>query len=193
MDISSRRGGLLVYIKSAVPYKMLAKFKLPNNIQIIPFELNRKKGKWLFIRIYKLPLQNNQYFVNILSDWLDFFSTEYDNKVVLGDFNLEPSSLSMLSFMDSQNFVNLIKNKTCFKGACSCIGLILRNRKYSFKNTSSYETGFSDHHHLIYSVMKTTFKCEEPKKSIYRNYSNFPQKDFQGDLLLIIREGKKNY
>ena len=33
--------------------------------------------------------------------------------------------------------------------------------------------------HLIYSVMKTRFKCEEPKKLIYRNYSNFSQKDFR--------------
>ena len=31
----------------------------------------------------------------------------------------------------------------------------------------------SYHHHLIYSVMKTTFKSEEPKKLIYRDYSNF--------------------
>ena len=151
---------------------MLTKFKLPNNIQIIPYELNLKKDKWLFVRIYKPPLQNNQYFVSILSDLLDFYATEY-GKVVLGDLNLKLSSLSMLSFMDSQNFVNLIKNKIFLKAAGSCIGLILRNRKYSFKNNSSYETGLSDHHHLIYSVVKTTFKCEEPKKSIYRNYSNF--------------------
>ena len=171
---------------------MLTKFKLPNNIQIIPFELNLKKDKWLFVKIYKPPLQNNQYFVSILSDLLDFCATEYDNKVELGDLNLELLSPSMLSFMDSQNFVNLIKNKICFKGAGSCIVLILRNGKYSFKNTSSYKTGLSDHDHLIYSVMKTTFKCEKPKKSIYRNYSNFSQKDFQSDLMLNIREGKKN-
>ena len=82
--------------------------------------------------------------------------------------------------MNSQNFVNLIK-KTCFKGAGSCIDLILIRRKYSFKNTSSYETGHSDHHHLIYSVMKTTFTFEEPKKLTCRNYSNFSQKDFQSD------------
>ena len=193
MDISSRRGGLLVHIKSSLPFEMLTKFKLPSNIQIIPFELNLKKEKWLFVRIYKPPLQNNQYFVSILSDLLDFYSTEYDNKVVLGDLNLELSSPSMLSFMDSQNFVNLIKSKIYFKGTGSCIGLILRKRKYSFKNTSSYETGLSDHHHVIYSVMKIKFRCEEPKKSIYRKYSNFSQKDFQSDLMLKIREGKKNY
>ena len=161
MDVSSWRGGLLVYIKSSLSSKMLTKFKLPNKIQIIPFELNLRKDKWLFVSIYKPPLQNNQYFVGILSDLLDFYSNEYDNKVVLGDFNLEPSSPSMLSFMDSQNFVSLVKNKTCFNGTASCIDLILTNRKYSFKNTSSYETGLSNHHHLIYSVMKTIFKCEE--------------------------------
>ena len=41
--------------------------------------------------------------------------------------------------------------------------------------------------------MKTIFKCEEPKKLIYRNYSNFSQKDFQSDLLLNIGDGKNNY
>ena len=124
---------------------------------------------------------------------LDFYSNGYDNKVVLGDFHLEPSSPSMLSFMDNQNFVSFIKNKTCFKGTGSCIDLILANRKYSFKNTSSYETGYSDHRHLIYSVMKAIFKCEEPKKLIYRNYSDFSQKDFQSDLLRNIGDGKNNY
>ena len=41
--------------------------------------------------------------------------------------------------------------------------------------------------------MKTTFKSEEPKKLIYRNYSNFYQKDFQSDLLLNIGDRKNNY
>ena len=41
--------------------------------------------------------------------------------------------------------------------------------------------------------MKTIFKCEPLKKLIYRNYSNFYQKDFQNELLLNIRDGKNNY
>ena len=95
--------------------------------------------------------------------------------------------------MDSQNFVNLIKDKTCFKRTGSCIDFILTNRKYSFKNTSSYETGLSDHKHFLYSIMTTTSKCEESKKLIYRNYSNFSQKDFQSGILLNIGHGKNNY
>ena len=72
MDVSSPRG--LVYIKSSLPSKMLTKFKLPKNIRIIPFELNLRRDKWLFLSIYKPPLQNNQYFVSILNDLLDFYS-----------------------------------------------------------------------------------------------------------------------
>ena len=43
MDVSSRRGGLLVYIRSSLPSKMLTKSKLLSYIQIIPFELNPRK------------------------------------------------------------------------------------------------------------------------------------------------------
>ena len=54
--------------------------------------------------------------------------------MVFGDFNLEPTNTVMMNFMDSQNFINLIKNNTCFKGVGSCIDLILTNRKYSHES-----------------------------------------------------------
>ena len=67
-----------------------------------------------------------------MNDLLDFYSGIYNNKVVFGDFNLEPTNLVIISFMDSQNFTNLIENNMCFKGVGSCIDLILTNRKSSF-------------------------------------------------------------
>ena len=78
--------------------------------------------------------------------------------------------------MNNQNLFNLVKSNTCFKGEGSCVDLLLANKKYSFKNTFSFKTGLSNHQHLIYSIMKTTFKSEEPKKLIYRDYSNFSSK-----------------
>ena len=103
--------------------------------------------------------------------------------MVFGDFKLEPTNPAMINFMDSQNFTNRIKNKTCFKGVGFCIDLILTNRKYCFKNASSYETGISDHHHLILSIMKTTFASEEPKKFVYGDYITFSHENFKNDLL----------
>ena len=62
MGVSSRRGGILVHINSSKS-KMLTKFKLPNNIQIIPFELNLRKDKWLFVSIKNSHCKT----INILS------------------------------------------------------------------------------------------------------------------------------
>ena len=89
---------------------------MPINIQIKPFEINLRKEKCLFVSIYKPPSQSNQYFLDTLGDLLDFYSQDYDNKVILGDFNLEPSNPSIVSFMNSQNLFNLVKSNTCFKG-----------------------------------------------------------------------------
>ena len=70
---------------------------------------------------------------------------------MLGDFNLEPIDSALLGFSDSNSLTNLIKKNACFKGKGSCIDLILTNRKFSFKFTSTYETGISNHHHMILS------------------------------------------
>ena len=117
---------------------------------------------------------------------MDFYSQDYDNKVILGDFNLESSNPSIVSFMNNQNLFNLVKSNTCFKREGSCIDLILTNRRYSFKNTCSFETRLSDHHRLIYSVMKTTYKSEEPKKLIFGDYSNFFSECFKDDFMSSI-------
>ena len=55
MDVGSQRGGLLVHSKSSLLSKILTKIKLTNNTKIKPFELNLRKGKWLFVGIYKPP------------------------------------------------------------------------------------------------------------------------------------------
>ena len=89
----------------------------------------------------------------------------------------------MLSFMNNENFINLMKGNTYFKGKASCIDLMLTNRRYSFKQTPSIETGLSDHDHLISSRMKTTFENEESKVLVYRDYKNFNFNSFMSELL----------
>ena len=147
----------------------------------LSFELNLRKEKWLFVSIYKPPLQSNNHFLGTLNDLLDFYSGIYDSKVVFGEINVEPTNPVMINFMDSQNFTNLLKT-TCFKWVGCCIDLILTNRKYCLKNTSSYETGISDHHHIIVLITKTTFASEEPKKFFYRDYKTFSYESFKNDL-----------
>ena len=86
-----------------------------------------------------------------------------------------------------------MKTNTCFKGSSSCIDLILTNRKYSFKNTTSYEAGLSDHHHMILSMLKTTFQQKEPKCLTYRDYKNFIFENFKSDLQEALQSCKGSY
>ena len=95
---------------------------------------------------------------------------------------MEPNRPALTSFMQSFNLFNLIKTNTCFKGKGSCIDLILTNRKYCFKHSSTFETGLSDHHHLVYSMLKT-----------YRDYKNFNDADFCMDLENKLEECPKHY
>ena len=80
-----------------------------------------------------------------------------------------------------------------FKGDGSYIDLILTNRKFCFKNTSSFETVISDHHHLIYSILKTTFEKEESKKVTYCNYKQFQWETFEKDLRSTLRNCNGEY
>ena len=182
LDISDWKGGLLVYIKSHLPSRLLKNLDIPSNIQIIPFELNLRKEKWMFMCIYRPPSQNKQYFLEKLPELIDHFSSTYDNYIILGDFNMEPSDPILKTFMQSRNLLNLIKSNTCFSGRDSCIDLILTSRKFCFKNSSTFETGLRDHHHLIYSMLQTTFKKEDSKRLIYRDYKNFNNEYFKNDL-----------
>ena len=106
---------------------------------------------------------------------------------------METNSPLLISFMQSLNLFNIIKPNTCFKGNGACIELILTNRKYCFKHSSTLETGLSDHYHLIYSMLNTTLKAEEPKLYKYRDYKKIDSTAFHTDLQSKLEEDPKVY
>ena len=57
LDITSIRGGMLIYIKTFLLSRTLANFKLPETIQVIPLEINLRNQSWSLASIYKSPLQ----------------------------------------------------------------------------------------------------------------------------------------
>ena len=65
---------------------------------------------------------------------LDLYPVNYDNLLLMGDFNLNTSELNMKGFCGSYGFKSLIKVSTCFKNPenPSCIDLILTNHPLSF-------------------------------------------------------------
>ena len=91
----------------------------------------------------------------------------------------------MESFCDWYRFKSFIKDPTSFKNLenFSCIGLILTNSPYSFQNSCVIETGLSDFHKMIVSVMKTTFQKLKPRIVQYRDYTQFSNDNFRKKLI----------
>ena len=113
LDATDKSGGLLVYVRSYLPLRQLTKHEISSDMQALVFEINLRKEKWFFLSIYKPPSQSCQYFLDSLHDIIDFYSGVYDNHIMLGDFNMDPSHTPLSAIMEHYNYNNLIKNSTC--------------------------------------------------------------------------------
>ena len=72
MFLEGAEEGLLVFTKTHLPTRQLTKLKIPMDIQIIIFKLNLRKEKWLVVSVYKPPAQDATYFLDRLSQIIDF-------------------------------------------------------------------------------------------------------------------------
>ena len=119
------------------------------------FKLHQSKRKWLYLGIYKPPSQNDFEFLRRIALVLDYYLPTYENFVVIGDFNLPVEKSHLESIIQAYNFNSLIKKPTYYQSqTASCIDLILTNRKYLFQLSNSFESGLSDHHKLICTIVK---------------------------------------
>ena len=72
---------------------------------------------------------------------------------------------------------------TCYQSNdFTCIDLILTNKKNLFKLSDTVETGPSDHHKLISTILKLVAFKGKPKEKIYRSYRQFNSEGFKKDL-----------
>ena len=75
---------------------------------------------------------------------------------------------------------NIVKQKTCFKNLDrpTCIDLILTKSSRSFQDTCTVETGLTDFHKLVVTVLELYFPKQKPYIKTFWDY-----KRFQNDLL----------
>ena len=132
--------------------------------------------------IYHPPSQDSGFFRNSLTKAIDHFATIYDNHLIMGNFNMESNNPIFQSFLNSNNFTNLIKQNIRFKGKALSIDLILIKGKHSFEYTSSHETRLSDNHDMIHAMLKSSFTNIETKLLNYREYKNCFFGNFKEDL-----------
>ena len=86
----------------------------------------------------------------------------------------------MKAFCNQYKLKSLNKEPTCFKNVNkpSCIDLFLTNNSKCFEDCLTLETGLSDFHKLVVTIMKTKHERFAPKVVNYRDYKNFDTKTF---------------
>ena len=192
-DRNEHGGGLVVYVKTGIPVKRVKALE-PANLEIICIEITIAKRKWLIYSFYrsetftKLPA-----FLDGLQKSVDMAINKYDNIILMGDINVDMSNLNNTStcfydvneFCDIFNLTNLIKKATCLTPTAenpSLIDIILTNRPRSFKNNVTVETGLSDHHRMVLTVLRSHHVRLQPTTIHYRDYNQFSTDAFIADL-----------
>ena len=114
---------------------------------------------------------------------MEHYFTNYENFLVVGDFNLGEENSTLKDFMNSCNLENVVKKPTCFKSdSPTCIDLILTSDTTRLKNTTTIETGLSDFHVMIATALKGSFRKRGPRIITYRDYNKFNNSVFRTEL-----------
>ena len=106
----------------------------------------------------------------------------------MGDYNSEITKTNMSSFCEIYYLTDIIKQHTFFKNPSkpSCIDLFLTDNANCFQKSSVFETGLSDFHKLIVTVMKSHIPKKQAKIINYRNYKGFNETKFRSELTNIL-------
>ena len=184
LDRCSNGGGLMLYIREDIPSRLLTEYKPPENVECLFVEINIRKKKWLLCCSYNPHKNNISNHLHHLNKGLDVYLKHYDNLLILGDLNSDLKDGCLNAFSNVNNLKSLNKEPTCFKNPNnpSCIDLFLTNRSRYFQNTSTIETGISDFHKLVVTVLKMFYKMQKPKFIQCRNYKTFNEQLFKIEL-----------
>ena len=163
-DRSSNGGGILLYVRNDIPSQLLTDYKMKNNLELFFVEVNIRKKRLLdcFYNPHKSNISNH---VHHLIKGLDIYLKSYDNILIMGDLNSEVSENCLNGFCNVNSLKNLSRGPVCFKNPNnpSCMGFFLTNRQQCFQKTCAIETGISDFHKMVVTVMKTHYKKEKAK------------------------------
>ena len=175
--------GIAFYINDQLPSRPI-KIENPSDIEILTIEVTIRKNKILVAGIYKPPNLSETDFTTNLETIISKLSNSYEKLILMGDFNITTNNPILSQFLDTFALSPLNNDPTCFKNSKnpSCIDLLLTNFKPSFMKTNNFETGISDHHKMISTIMKLHFTRESPKTKYYRDYRKFDIDYFSSEL-----------
>ena len=128
-------------------------------------EIRLRKKTWFFYSSYNPQKNLIAYHLNCIGKNLDSQLGQYENFILMVDFNLESNYATKKNFCQIYGCKNIVKEKTCFKFPIkpTCIDLIIPNRPKSFQESEVIETGLTDFHKMSLTIMRVFYNKRKPK------------------------------
>ena len=141
---NSKGEGIILYISEDIPSKLISSSCIDHDKEYFLVELNPRKQKYLIICNYNPHKTMIKGYLEYISKEINSHSSKYDNFLLLGDFNSEPTEEAMKSFCRIYNFKNLLDKPTCYKNPTnpSCVDLIITNKPRCFQTLARSKPGF---------------------------------------------------
>ena len=170
LDKTQHGGGIMFFIREGITSKLL-NADTSFEIESLLVEISLRSKKWLISGSYSPHLNSIQNHLVQLSKKFVFYSSKYENFIVLGDFNAEMTNTNMEEFSSVHNFKSLIKDPTCFKNPekPTTIDHILANHPKCFQHSG---VSFHSKFHSIPNRIPNSY-----------NTKIFTNENFRRDLL----------
>ena len=121
--------------------RLLSRHTFPHDLEILFIELNLRKKKWLICCCYNPHKNLINYHLQELAKGIQIYSNNYDDILLMGDFNAEFSETSFSSFCELYEVKSIINQLSCYKSPTnpSCIDLFLINSPNSSLKSQAYQ------------------------------------------------------
>ena len=106
-------GGILLYVRNDIPFRLLTVFKIKDNLELIFIEVNIWKKKWLFGCCYNPHESNISNHLHHLNIGLDLKS--YDSILIIEDLDSEVSENCQNGFCNVNSLKTLIETRLASK------------------------------------------------------------------------------
>ena len=155
LDRNRHGGGLLLYVRNNLNAIFLKSYFFPDNIEAFFIEILLKSCKWLICCSYNPSRINAATHLGEIGKALDTCNRKYENRLLIDDFNVEPNEANMKTLCNEYKLKSLNKEPTCFQNVNkpSCIDLFLTNNSKCFEDCLTLETGLSDFHQMIVTII----------------------------------------
>ena len=185
--ISKRGGGVAIYLRSGVSYRLLHKSHHNANAEFLFIEIDNRAGvKFAFGVVYNPPGNSH---LEPLYKCLTSITNDFDDCIITGDFNINlllstPPALRFKNFLLSINLSCPLSSPTNFVSNCqpSLIDLILTKNTDGIRNFNQISIGsFTSHHAIIGSYAIAMAAGMQPMTKYHRNINKINKSDLIRD------------